>query len=165
MHKTDFEIVKELVYDPCEFQVHNFIKSNESEEYQACSFNLNDSSIVFRSAKITPKKIGQFVTIWKRNSEGITAPYHEEDNLDFIIINVRKEEYFGQFVFPKKTLIQKRIISTETKEGKRGMRVYPPWDIPDSKQALKTQAWQLNYFLMVDVKTNEFLKAKALYLS
>jgi maltose-binding protein MalE len=29
------------------------------------------------------------------------------------------------------------IISTQFKEGKRGMRVYPPWDLPSSKQAQK----------------------------
>jgi hypothetical protein len=39
-----------------------------------------------------------------------------------------------------------RIISTHLKEGKRGMRVYPPWDLPSSKQAKKTQQWQLPYF-------------------
>jgi len=31
--------------------------------------------------------------------------------------------------------------------------VYPPWDITTNKQAKKTQAWQLEYFL--DVPNNE----------
>ncbi|OQA36315.1 MAG: MepB protein [Candidatus Dependentiae bacterium ADurb.Bin331] len=29
------------------------------------------------------------------------------------------------------------------------MRVYPPWDIPESQQAKKTQAWQLIYFFEI----------------
>ncbi|MDR0329875.1 MAG: MepB family protein [Rickettsia sp.] len=29
------------------------------------------------------------------------------------------------------------------------MRVYPPWDIVINKQAKKTQAWQLEYFLEI----------------
>jgi hypothetical protein len=28
-----------------------------------------------------------------------------------------------------------------------GIRVYPIWDKPTSKQALKTQLWQLSYFV------------------
>lgn len=27
------------------------------------------------------------------------------------------------------------------------IRVYPKWDSPDSKQAKKTQEWQLRYFV------------------
>ena len=33
------------------------------------------------------------------------------------------------------------------------MRVYPPWDKPESKQAEKTQKWQTEYF--VDVSKNK----------
>jgi hypothetical protein len=42
----------------------------ESLEYAACSFKLNSMSVKFRVAKITPTKIGQFVTLWKRVSKG-----------------------------------------------------------------------------------------------
>lgn len=38
----------------------------ESAEYGACRFALEGHSIVFRVAKITPTKTGQFVTLWKR---------------------------------------------------------------------------------------------------
>jgi hypothetical protein len=60
---------------------------------------------------------------------------------------VRAENHFGQFVFPKAVLGEKGIVSCNGKEGKRAMRIYPPWDIADNSQAKKTQAWQLQYFI------------------
>jgi hypothetical protein len=154
---------KKQIYDVCGFSFSNFYESNESAEYEACSFQLETSQIICRTAKITPKKVGQFVTIWKRNSAGITAPFHESDDFDFMVINVQKDENFGQFVFPKSILVQKRIVSSETKDGKRGIRVYPPWDLAINKQAIKTQTWQLQYFLPIDA-TVDLLRAKSLYV-
>ena len=52
------------------------------------------------------------------------------------------------FVFPKSVLIAKEIVS-DKKEGKRAIRIYSPWDITMSKQAQKTQKWQLDYFLEI----------------
>lgn len=55
----------------------------------------------------------------------------------------------GQFVFPKSVLADKGIITRKGKEGKRGIRVYSPWDIVTNKQAEKTQTWQTKYFLSI----------------
>jgi hypothetical protein len=41
------------------------------------------------------------------------------------------------------------IITRNGKEGKRGIRVYPPWDITTNKQVIKTQSWQTKYFLTI----------------
>ncbi|RYE38879.1 MAG: MepB domain containing protein, partial [Sphingobacteriales bacterium] len=38
------------------------------------------------------------------------------------------------------------ILSGNGKNGKRGFRVYPPWDLTENSQARKTQQWQLEYF-------------------
>jgi hypothetical protein len=46
-------------------------------------------------------------------------------------------------------LADKGIISFNGKEGKRGIRVYPPWDVTTSKQAQQTQSWQIKYFLTI----------------
>ena len=112
--------------------------------------------------KITPKKVGQFVTFWKRNGNEPIEPLNEADKIDFYVVNVRAEIKFGQFVFPKSILIKKGIVSTDKKEGKRGFRVYPLWNITGNKQATKTQKWQLNYFLQVDSFT-DLKRAKELY--
>ena len=56
------------------------------------------------------------------------------------------------------------IITQNGKEGKRGIRVYPPWDIVTNKQAMKTQNWQTKYFLTIknDNKTDLDLATKLL---
>ena len=42
--------------------MQNFIKDNESKSYKGCSYEVNGVKIIERTAKITPTKIGQFVT-------------------------------------------------------------------------------------------------------
>ena len=153
--QTDLQLAEKLLYNECGFQLQNLIWNSESTDYGACSFELNNYKIQFRVANITPTKIGQFVAIWKRNNEGITAPFDVTDSLDFLIISVRDSENFGQFIFPKSVLVSKGIISQDEKGGKRGIRVYAPWDKPENKQAMKTQAWQVNYF--VEIKKNSHL--------
>ena len=155
--------VKELVYDVCNFEFTNLEIDSESEEYQACSFQLNSCQIIHRLSKITPTKIGQFVTIWKRNDKGITAPFDVSDNFDFIIITSKNAENMGQFVFPKSILLEKGIISNDNKSGKRGIRVYPPWDIPSSKQAEKTQNWQTKYFYSITENSFDIEFVKRLF--
>jgi hypothetical protein len=141
--------IKLNIYDKCGLEVSYFEPEKESKEYDACQFKLNDFQIISRTSKITPKKLGQFVTFWKRNINGVIAPFHESDDIDFYIINIATENRLGHFVFPKHVLIEKGIISTNKKEGKRGFRVYPIWDTVLSKQAKQTQKWQLNYFIEI----------------
>ncbi|TNE70368.1 MepB family protein [bacterium] len=146
--------IKREIYDKCCFEMSNFKTELEGSEYDACQFELNGLRIVSRSAKITSKKTGQFVTFWKRSERGPIEPFNEYDPIDFYIVNTQNENRLGQFVFPKSILIKKGIISTEKKEGKRGFRVYPKWDIVSNKQALETQKWQLDYFYEINDSTD-----------
>ena len=156
--QADMQLAEKLLYNECGFQLQKLVWNSESANYCACTFELNNKLIQYRVANITPTKIGQFVAIWKRNNQGITAPFDVADALDFLIISVRDSENFGQFIFPKSVLVSKGIISQNEKGGKRGIRVYAPWDKPTNKQAMQTQAWQVHYFveirenLPVDVK-------------
>jgi hypothetical protein len=143
------QTAKELVYDQCGFDFTNPKLNSESAEYGACSFELNGKMIQHRVSKITPTKTGQFVTIWKRNKEGITEPFDISDDIDFIIITSRNGDNLGQFIFPKAVLADKGIITSNGKKGKRGIRVYTPWDSATNKQSQKTQAWQTKYFLTI----------------
>ncbi len=154
--------IKTKIYDRCSFEISDFKLEQESKEYDACRFNLNGSRVVSRNAKITPKKIGQFVTFWKRNGNGPIEPFNDRDEIDFFVVNIRTENEWGQFVFPKSVLIEKGIISTQKKEGKRAFRLYPSWDKTKSKQAEQTQKWQLNYFYEVGEMT-DFEKVIQLY--
>lgn len=145
----DLKIVKMLVFDQCRFAFTNFKKNIENDEYEASSFYLNGKSILYRVSKITPTKNGQFVAIWKRNNEGTTEPFDFNDDIDFMIISSTSGDNFGLFIFPKSVLADYGIITKNGKEGKRGMRVYPPWDIAANKQAIKTQNWQTKHFFSI----------------
>tara|TARA_B110000503_G_C7154091_1_gene416506 strand:- start:1439 stop:1819 length:381 start_codon:yes stop_codon:yes gene_type:complete len=122
---------------------------------------MNNTAIIFREARITPKKIGQFASVWKRNEFGVTQPHEVTDNFEFYIIKCRSKNRIGQFVFPKAELAKRRIVTTPQREGKRGFRVYPPWDKAENKQSIKTQDWQLNYFHYMDCEI-DFQKANLL---
>ena len=159
---SDLLLAKELVYDACGLAFKNVEVHTESSEYAACTFNLNEYKIEHRFSKITPTKIGQFVTIWKRNEEGITTAFDLSDGIDFIIITARNGNNFGQFIFPVATLADRGIVSKDGKSGKRGIRVYPPWDVTSSKQALATQKWQSEFFLPIQNTNSTDLMLKLL---
>lgn len=138
-----------LVFNKLDLEIKSVYLEKESAIYNACQLQLNGKKILFRTAKTTPTKTGQFVTLWKRTANGPIAPFAIEDGFDLVIINTKTENHFGQFVFPAALLIEKAIFSTHLKEGKRALRVYPPWDKTTSKQAKKTQQWQLEYFTAI----------------
>jgi hypothetical protein len=146
--------IKTKVYDKSLLQISSFRMEAESSDYYACRFKLNGLYIICRNAKTTPKKLGQFVTFWKRDSKSLIEPLHEYDPIDFFVVNAKAENTLGQFVFPKAILIKKGIISTDHKDGKRAFRVYPKWGLPKSKQAERTQKWQLEYFYEVNNSTD-----------
>ena len=144
---VDLLWVKTEVYDKIGILAQDIKIENESTDYGAAEFIIENQSIKFRVAKITPTKIGQFVTFWKRIGNGAIQPYDYNDSFDLLIVTVRDANQFGQFIFPKKVLYEKGVLSYGNKEGKRAIRVYPPWDKTDSLQARKTQAWQLKWFI------------------
>jgi hypothetical protein len=157
---------KKAVFNKCNLELKNLLTEKESAEYNAHRFELNQLRILFREAKTTPTKIGQFVTLWKRIEKGPIQPFDSSDEIDLFVINTRTDANFGQFIFPKSALLEQGIITNDTKEGKRAIRVYPPWDKTISKQAQKTQKWQLDYFLEIPLdRSIDLKKAKLLYLS
>ena len=155
---------KNLLFEKLGFEISNIEIEKESSEYCAHRFEINNLKIVFRQAKITPTKVGQFVIFWKRNVEKkVIEPFEISDEIDLFVINVKTQSRFGQFVFPKSILIEKGIV-TDKKEGKRAIRVYPIWDFTANKQAQKTQKWQLDYFFEIPINGNlDINRAKLLY--
>ncbi|OYU79396.1 MAG: hypothetical protein CFE23_14255 [Flavobacterium sp. BFFFF1] len=145
---ADLETAK-AIYQQFGFEFTNFKESAEGKEYAACSFELDHQKVQYRASKITPTKTGQFVTIWKRSVIGLTEPFDISDGIDFIIISVRSGDNLGQFIFPNVVLSAQGIISRNGIGGKRGIRVYPPWDTPTNRQAMKTQNWQVKYFYAI----------------
>ena len=134
------------IYQPAGLNIHDFETEPESQDYEACRFRLGGQKIVFRTAKTTPKKVGQFVVLWKRATSGVIEPFDVKDNIDFFVVAVHTPGHLGQFVFPKDILYEKGILQGRGSEGKRAIRVYSVWDITTSRQAKNTQAWQVDYF-------------------
>jgi hypothetical protein len=162
---NDLILIKEILFDGYNLIMTKPTLELESKDYGACRFKLNDLEILFRSSKITPTKTGQFVTLWKRIEKGPIQPFDSTDSFDLFIISTRNKTLFGLFIFPMSILIEKGIITLHGKEGKRAIRVYPSWDLTTSKQAQKTQKWQMDYFLQVKQdQTIDLNLAKALFL-
>lgn len=160
---TELKNINELVFLPCGIELTNLKAEQESQEYFAHNFQLGGQKVIFRMAKITPTKSGQFVTIWKRNEKGVTVPFDISDDVKLYIIAARKNTALGLFIFPKSVLYNNRILSDKMIDGKRGIRVYPPWDLTTNKQAQKTQFWQTKYFLEIsEDKQINLIKAKDL---
>ena len=158
----DLLLAEELIYKPSGLVLENLKIEDEGVDYGAAEFTINNHSIKFRVGKITSTKVGQFVTFWKRIGKGPILPYDFNDSFDFLMVSARAENHFGQFVFPKAVLCENGIISSSEKEGKRAMRIYPPWDKADNSQAKQTQAWQLQYF--IKFSEQDFNLARIRYL-
>ncbi len=146
---ADLRAAKARVYDALDIATGVPVMEAESADYGAYALSVEGLSARFRVAKITPTKVGQFVTLWKRIGKGPIAPFDMSDPIELFVVSVRSGEHFGQFVFPKSVLGRRAIVSVDGAGGKRAMRVYPPWDVTTSGQAARTQAWQLDFFLPI----------------
>jgi len=147
--------VNENLYQPNRLLISDVKEEVQNSEYGAGVFQLNEKLVRFRVAKITPNKTGQFVVFWEKDKNGKNQAFSYEKAPDLLVINTFTEHKFGQFVFPKEILIKQNILKTTDTKGKMAMRVYPGWEKPISKQAIKTQKWQLDYFIEID-DTNNF---------
>ena len=76
------------IYKKHNINISDLKPEKESLEYSACDATFDGKRAKFRIAKITPKKIGQFVTLWKRGNNGSIQPFDASDNIDFVIIAV-----------------------------------------------------------------------------
>ncbi|MEU2158157.1 MepB family protein [Streptomyces sp. NPDC019396] len=160
----DLLAAKTSVYDPSGFACSQPVPEPESAEYAACGFTLDGLSTRFRVARTTPTKVGQFVTVWQRSTEGPIRPFDAGDGVDLFVISSRDSGHFGQFVFPREVLCARGIVSRDGIGGKRGFRVYPPWVTTTSRQASSTQAWQVSHFLFLgEGGPVDMARAQALY--
>jgi hypothetical protein len=139
MTRQKLEETSKLVFEKLDLQILNLHIEKESQDYCAAQFELNNLKIIFREGKITPKKNGQFVTLWKRTEGNPIQPYTISDDFDLVIINTNTPTNSGQFIFPKSILEQKGYLQNQSKQGKLGFRVYPSWDKTENKQAQQTQ--------------------------
>src|SRR5690606_4578136 len=81
----DLQPLLEAVFND---EITSFSQDIEAKEYDGSSFKISQLYIKYRKAKITPKKIGCFVALWKRDDEGKTIPFEISDQFDFYLIEV-----------------------------------------------------------------------------
>jgi hypothetical protein len=118
----------------------------DNAEYGAVLCRSGAGPVRLRVAKVTPTKVGLFVTVWQRAADGSTRPFPSDDGVDLLVVVVRQGERVGRFAFSKTALVEHGIVSVDGGGGKRGFRVYPPWSQTSNPQARRTQAWQGRYF-------------------
>lgn len=160
-----FGVTQSKVFEPLGLVAGAWRPEPESNAYAVGVFELNGAEVRYRDARTTPKKAGQFVTLWVRSPTGPIRPFDLADPVALFIVSVRAEEGFGQFVLPKRVLQREGVVSVGGIGGKRALRVYPPWDTAPSRQAEWSQAWQGVYFLDLGRRGIDLPRAKALYAS
>ena len=143
----ELNTLEKFIFDANGGGLVNIEEDEECRDYAGYNFQIGSHHVKFRKAKLTPKKIGQFVTLWKRNLTGQTVPFDMEDEFNYYIIMASDAHRKGLFVFPKEILVSMGILSSFNSAGKRGFRIYPEWDIPVSSQSLSTKKWQNKYFI------------------
>ncbi len=77
----------------------------------------------------------------------MNIPFIFKESPDKVIISIIDINLKGQFVFPKKVLHDKKILSSSTSKGKMAKRVYPTWINNLNYSAKKSQNWQSKYFV------------------
>lgn len=111
--------VNELLYEPNNLTIKNIQEETQNSDYGAGIFQLNSKSIRFRVAKITPTKIGQFVSFWEKDEANKNQAFTYDNATDLLVINTFNDNGdFGQFVFPKEILLQQNILRTSSTKGK-----------------------------------------------
>lgn len=119
----------------------------ESAEYGAHSLTFGGRQAIYRVAKTTPTKAGQFVTLWRRSLAGPIRPFDADDGVALFIVQAGTGAGLGQFVFPLSVLTRRGVVSVDGKGGKRAIRVYAPDVVVASDQARRTQKWQCEWFV------------------
>ncbi|MDM5152647.1 MepB family protein [Bacillus sp. DX1.1] len=143
-----------IVYKPNNLMITNLKEEKQNSEYAGGIFQLNNKTIRFRVSKITPNKIGQFVSFWEKNENMQNQSFSYDPAPDLLVITCIDENKLGQFIFPKEILLKEKILKTQSQKGKMAMRIYPIWDNPVSDQAKKSQMWQLQYFVNLSDTNN-----------
>ncbi|MFG3613880.1 MepB family protein [Rummeliibacillus stabekisii] len=161
---NSLKYVNEIFYEPNHLTIKNIQEETQNADYGAGRFQLNSKSVRFRTAKITPTKVGQFVSFWEKDEANKNQAFSYDNATDLLVINTfNSKGDFGQFVFPKEVLLKQNILKNANSKGKMAIRVYPSWDTPSSKQAISTKKWQSPYFVKIDT-TNSLSKHELLKL-
>ena len=125
--------------------IQNFIIHDDNIKYYGCEFEYQNKYICFRKCKVTQKKPGFFVTLWKKINN-INIPYNIYDKYHIYIFYIETKNSKGIFKFPKSVLINNGILQNNLNKGKMGFRIYAPWNNKLNNTAINTQQWQSQFY-------------------
>lgn len=125
---------------------------DQNSDYEAGHVTIGSGVWRIRTARITPKKPGAFVAVWKRSAEGNTEPFDGTDACEGLMVFVDETTRFGVFRFTREHLAELGVTRSASSSGKRGFRVYPSWHENLNKQALSTQHAQAAGFKTLEVQ-------------
>ena len=118
----------------------------QNGEYESGILDIGAEVWRVRTARVTPKKPGAFVAVWKRDEAGETRPLGSDDGIAGLLVFVQEGERFGAFRFTASQLEIQGVTRSPSHPGKRGFRVYPSWSTNLNPQATRTQAAQSSAF-------------------
>lgn len=140
---------KSILNIPEEYAIKNKIDSPYKNDYNSCELEIKNHKIIYRTAKITPKKPGAFVAIWKKDTSNKNIPFSIEDDFTHMVIYIEEQNNKGVFIFTKQDLTDLGIISHPTCKGKMGVRLYPIWCKNLNKQATNNKDKQSPSFYII----------------
>ncbi|MCY7289045.1 MAG: MepB family protein [Cryobacterium sp.] len=117
----------------------------QNSDYESGVAQIDDEAWRIRTARNTPSKPGAFLAFWRRNLDGKTTPFSDDDPAVGLLVFVEQEGGRGVFRFTAAHLSELGITAGR-RAGKRGFRVYPKWCTGLNAQAAATQRAQASAF-------------------
>lgn len=117
----------------------------QTSDYEAGVAQIDGEAWHIRTARTTPTKQGAFVAFWRREVDGTTTPFDDDDPAAGLLVFVEQHDRRGVFRFTR-ALLAELAITSGFNRGKRGFRVYPSWCGELNRQAAATQCAQLPAF-------------------
>lgn len=118
----------------------------QNRDYESGTVALGTETWRLRTARVTPKKSGAFVAVWRRDESGETCPFDADEPVAGVLVFVQDGERFGVFRFSAAHLERLGVTRSAAHPGKRGFRVYPSWCESLAGQAARTQREQSEAF-------------------
>jgi hypothetical protein len=125
--------------------VASIAPETQNSDYESGIARFGDEAWHIRTARNTPTKPGAFVAFWRRDADGDTAPFGDDDSAAGLLVFVEQQDRRGVFRFTAPHLAELGITSGR-RAGKRGFRVYPSWCAALNQQAGRTQRAQASAF-------------------
>lgn len=117
----------------------------QNSDYESGLAQIGDEAWHIRTARNTPTKDGAFLAFWRRDAEGQTSPFGDDDPEAGLLVFVDQSDGRGVFRFTMAHLIELGVTAGK-RAGKRGFRVYPAWCTGLNAQAAATQRAQASAF-------------------